>query len=141
MAPGPSRAPGPPTAPGAPGSQRTRITVEASRQKERKGYFTARAARNESPTPQPGPAPKKLKKDSPQWFGCPFRQTCEVKFVHKFHLDLHLFECHRVGLRPSEGLRPREEERRVVEAAEAGVEDVTGEERDEQAGRVEKEDK
>jgi len=58
--------------------------------------------------------------------GCPFNKTCELIFVHKFYLDLHLFEGHRVGLRPCESLRPREEERHVVEAEEAGVEEVIG---------------
>ena len=58
--------------------------------------------------------------------GCPFSKTCELIFVHQFDLDLHLFEGHGKGLRPKGSFEARGEERQVVEAEEAGLEDFIG---------------
>ena len=42
--------------------------------------------------------------------GCPFKVTCaELKFVHKYNLDVHMFKEHEVGEMPDDSLRPKEE--------------------------------
>ena len=68
---------------------------------------------------------------------CPFKVTCELKFVHKYHLDVHLFKEHKVGKMPSDSLRPKEElvsqateEEMAIDEEEVGLEDLEVEDRE-----------
>ena len=48
--------------------------------------------------------------DQEYTLGCPFKVTCaELKFVHKYNLDVHMFKEHEVGEMPDDSLRPKEE--------------------------------
>ena len=67
---------------------------------------------------------------------CPFKVTCELKFVHQYHLDVHLYKEHKVGKMPSDSLRPKEEvvsqareEEVSVDEEEVGLEDLEVEDR------------
>ena len=62
---------------------------------------------------------------------CPFKMYCWLKFVHQYHLDIHLFLEHRVGKMPNDMLRPKEElvnrtieENMAVDKEEVVLEDL-----------------
>ena len=68
---------------------------------------------------------------------CPLKVTCELKFVHKYHLDVHLFKDHKIGKMPSDSLRPKEElvsqateEEMAIDEEEVGLEDLEVEDRE-----------
>ena len=62
---------------------------------------------------------------------CPMKVTCELRFVHKYHLDVHLFEAHKIGRMPDDSLKPKEElvnqvkdEDMLMDDEEVGLEDL-----------------
>ena len=63
---------------------------------------------------------------------CPFKVVCaDIKFVHKYHLDVHLFKEHKVGKMPDDSLRPKEElvsqvteQEMTYDEEEIGLEDL-----------------